>query len=625
MESNANETRGQLPAGKKWARMKRYCRSAKEHAGSGNGISRRAVIGFYAIGGSRLDLNAQDLTARSSTDPVTNSVLFNGLDATTYLSWLGDRNLGASQLVPQFLHEFTHHWCFQTLLGATLALTDLHLKVFTESYPDGRPIWARNLVAHRYISTLLRPLAEGLAQLSEFDLTTKNREFNSYTPLGVASLCFSVSGGEQFRYFMIQNLRHSPELLERKSSLYLRKFEVDEGYLPGYMTVKNIAWTLVARGYNVPVEVLIAYLRSYFWDDPSYTNIIVSEEFNGGEIAAALSRRFRERLIYLFNASDLPEKIQLFWKKWSPGEPWNTAEELNVPRREFDLAIGRIAALEEHYSTLLEKDPERVAKTTKLSVGTLRALQSDVAQTRKFVVLASAKLRITKGAMEIIPNRGGLASHSIKRFKGSVAIPPGLYDLCAVVPTYGKHLILTATSGKGEVQVITSYSMDAEATIDTNGVVDFVRKLPFISATMSSLRDRFQGPGLAVVKSQAVDGLATEALSDALDAYLRVSAVRVQGTPSRVEAVRASLRNRALRDIFLNDDIAVSLISGMSMLSGAMQMFESNVDALLEMTHLYFLPDIPTPELKRRLNALVARDTESMVIRIVDDAALFFI
>src|SRR5262249_15877105 len=144
----------------------------------------------------------------------------------------------------------------------------LRLAVFTEAYPDGRAIWARDFVAYRMLTNLLRPMSEGLSQMAEYDLTHISGDAHGGTPLGAAVLCFSASGDAIFRHQMVQTMRHSQEMLDRKASLYLKPFEVEDGYLPGYMAAKNAAFAMMARGYNVPIEVFLAYMRSYVWDDP---------------------------------------------------------------------------------------------------------------------------------------------------------------------------------------------------------------------------------------------------------------------------------------------------------------------------------------------------------------------
>src|ERR1019366_7875612 len=196
--------------------------------------------------------------SRSWTDTATNSIFFRGLDSSAYLRWLTRRDMRGVHLVGQFLHEFTHHWCYRTLLGATLAVTELRLSLFTEAFPDGRAIWARDLVAYRTITNLLRPMSEGLSQMAEYDLTHIDDEAHAGTPLGASVLCFGAGADDQFRHAMLQMLRHSSELLDRKASLYFKKFEVEDGYLPGYMAAKNAAWSIIGRGYNVPIEVFLA-------------------------------------------------------------------------------------------------------------------------------------------------------------------------------------------------------------------------------------------------------------------------------------------------------------------------------------------------------------------------------
>lgn len=175
------------------------------------------------------------MTTRSWTETIGNTVLYSGLDSTAYLNWLSERPLADDHLLSTFLHEYTHKWTFNSLVGNALAHVELRIAAFTRWFPDGRSVWARDYAAFRCLSAFYRPLAEGLAQFAEFDLQVAKTDFKLGTPVTAANLCFAGEG-QTAASFSFARLRHAAGLLERKGSLYLHDFEVREGYLRLWLT-----------------------------------------------------------------------------------------------------------------------------------------------------------------------------------------------------------------------------------------------------------------------------------------------------------------------------------------------------------------------------------------------------
>ena len=62
---------------------------------------------------------------RSWTDPVSNLMLLHQLDLRSALARLRDREALPQDALPSFLHESTHHWCFDSPVGLTLSLVTL--------------------------------------------------------------------------------------------------------------------------------------------------------------------------------------------------------------------------------------------------------------------------------------------------------------------------------------------------------------------------------------------------------------------------------------------------------------------------------------------------------------------
>ena len=464
--------------------------------------------------------------SRSWTDNTTNSIFFRGLDSSAYLRWLTRRDVSGAHLVGPFLHEFTHHWCYRTLLGATLAMMELRLSIFTEAYPDGRAIWARDLVGYRMLTALLRPLSEGLAQMAEYDLTHIDEDAHAGTPLGAAVLCFGSGQEDIFRHSMLQMMRHSEDMLERKASLYFKKFEVEDGYLPGYLSAKNAAWSIVGRGYNVPIEVYLAYVRSYFWDDPELVNLLVSEEMNGSDLAMKLYRRFTERFHALFTAMDLPERIQSFWKKWVPDAPASCAAELACEEQAFPLALERIGMLEQHFHTLVDKDTAAVERVAGMPATQLHDLLQTVSDSRRYVLVAAAGVEVkADGGIELSGEDGaGEAAPELAQF---VTLPPGKYELSAVIPTFGTFLGVLARDAAGNVSPL----LEVQAAGSDDGIrkstLRFVSQRQELAATMERLRSRYYETGMKVVQSKVVDQILAWTTEQALRFYAVAACARI--------------------------------------------------------------------------------------------------
>jgi hypothetical protein len=109
--------------------------------------------------------------SRSFTNAITNAALFARLNTIEYLRWLGARDNSVNEVLPQFLHEFTHHWCFDSKVGSAIAMVRLraqrHATVHSQAH---RAQILGDVVRARAAEIVLRPLSEGLALFAEFDI-----------------------------------------------------------------------------------------------------------------------------------------------------------------------------------------------------------------------------------------------------------------------------------------------------------------------------------------------------------------------------------------------------------------------------------------------------------------------
>src|ERR1700730_11136808 len=102
--------------------------------------------------------------SRSWTDAITNAALLAGFDTVQYLRWVKTRAIEINSILPQFLHERTHHWCFDSRVGHAISLLTMRARrnslVFGPKTHRNAIQW--DLVRARTAETLLQPFSEGL-------------------------------------------------------------------------------------------------------------------------------------------------------------------------------------------------------------------------------------------------------------------------------------------------------------------------------------------------------------------------------------------------------------------------------------------------------------------------------
>jgi hypothetical protein len=101
-------------------------------------------------------------------DLISNTVVLEEIDFAKHYAKIFSQSLLQHALGPA-LHELTHHWCFDSPVGSTLALLKLESNhaIFTgRSQRDVFDPFARLRIA----TQILRPIAEGLALFAELDM-----------------------------------------------------------------------------------------------------------------------------------------------------------------------------------------------------------------------------------------------------------------------------------------------------------------------------------------------------------------------------------------------------------------------------------------------------------------------
>jgi len=271
------------------------------------------------------------MKTRSETDWVSNNVVLRGIDSVKYLEFLSERPPQVNEAIPQFLHEFTHLWCFDSRVGRSIAFLKLRAAHScrtdeAKTPEDGGPVSfslpsqrfdARNdLVRYRTVTAAYKGLAEGLALFAEFDTRESFGKIRS-APMNALRICFgfrvpkAVSdrlGSGALSGTLLQNTRLSPALLERKAAMFWRPFDPKDGYLPGYLAVKGIHNYLQTKAYQFrDPDFFLSYLRSYLFEDAVLAKCLLAEEPNEILAAKAIVERINYRVKRLMEAEDLPE------------------------------------------------------------------------------------------------------------------------------------------------------------------------------------------------------------------------------------------------------------------------------------------------------------------------------
>jgi hypothetical protein len=254
---------------------------------------------------------------RSWTDPVTNVTVLADVTLEDDLGSLLEWGHAPEALLPAFLHEATHHWCFNTAVGNTLGILAGRVRtaaarwIIQDRRDDSlvRPLVDR-LNRVETALTLLRPLAEGLALFAEFDINSREGSRAFSVPLELASVFFarrvpqadSIPSDRWLSTLIVQALqpmRFGEQALRRKVSVLGQPLTcTGEAYLPGYLLVKQLwlnALSRVPRFLN-ETDLFIMYLHSYIYSDLGLVAELLdttTDEFRGSE---AVANRMMRRL-----------------------------------------------------------------------------------------------------------------------------------------------------------------------------------------------------------------------------------------------------------------------------------------------------------------------------------------
>lgn len=229
-----------------------------------------------------------------------------------------------------FMHEVTHHWCFRTgPVGSMMAYLESRAAssayfAITGANPQQHQKATFDSIARsRGATQILRPLAEGLALFSEFDILS-GRDSKVYSQVFMAArsqfintsdsdLTKALQSGsmdpdefidksDRAMHILLAQERTQARAIDRKNNLLLQPIDPGfGGYLPGYLSVKDLYYRC-AR--NTPVlltepDLFLCYIQQYIYSDPVLAAALIDPLADAREALSAFTNRLSARMILL--------------------------------------------------------------------------------------------------------------------------------------------------------------------------------------------------------------------------------------------------------------------------------------------------------------------------------------
>lgn len=260
---------------------------------------------------------------RSFTDPITNWVQIGGLSIERDLGRLNRTGQYPRKCLPDFVHEAVHHMCFDSYVGLALSVLRYRARhnALVQAPLADDVMWdvAECLLRYDTAIDLMRPFAEGMALFGEFDAYPGDGPVLSDV-LALTAISFpeilevetttSVSAVAQQT---LSNARRQTSMRDRKANLLTQPLNVAAGgYLPGYLTVKNLRTLLISRGCTslLDSDLYLQILKYWFYDDLGLVaelldpDKVVSLGITSNNCLQAISVRFQKRIQQLLQVSN---------------------------------------------------------------------------------------------------------------------------------------------------------------------------------------------------------------------------------------------------------------------------------------------------------------------------------
>ena len=262
--------------------------------------------------------------SRSFTDPLSNIVVLSSVDIRRHAGEIQASDLPL-ELLPTFLHEMTHHWCFGSPVGIAQILlfyrarrTALqHLLQGERSNRDRLWTVADAVIRYEFAQQLMQPLAEGIALFAEHDASTGHSDLIS-EPLRLAGTLFAqglaVRSDQRWRKLplVLAGARLTPLHIRRKADLLLQPLACKAGgYLPGYLATKNL-WMInlihLKCSLFFDTDFFLNFFRSYFYDDWSMVAYLLDDSRSDIGALAPIADHLQQRMIRFATDTNRPQQ-----------------------------------------------------------------------------------------------------------------------------------------------------------------------------------------------------------------------------------------------------------------------------------------------------------------------------
>jgi hypothetical protein len=251
---------------------------------------------------------------RSWIDSVTNLATLDSLNDSNPMPWLNEDGAASLDQWGPFVHEATHHWCFDSPVGLSIALLAMRSRQLILRDADSVGERLNTDILHTLITLttareVLRPIAEGLAQFGEFD-ATPDPFVDQSTPVYDAMMdCFShatpvlleseLSTPIAATKAVLGRIRLAPQTVDRKASVLLSPLSASANpYLAGYLSVKALRRQIAAvePGLLTDSMTFFRVLQRYIYADWKLVKLLLGPTDEAGRTAENLCNHVSGRL-----------------------------------------------------------------------------------------------------------------------------------------------------------------------------------------------------------------------------------------------------------------------------------------------------------------------------------------
>jgi hypothetical protein len=249
----------------------------------------------------------------SYTDPISNTVLLSGVETFDAAQKITYGTLPIEYL-GKFIHEATHHACFFTPVGRSLAALSISAagetspKIANEETFEMR---RRDILKYYCFREFFNPLLEGLALFAELDAFPAGSPVIS-DPMMKVSYIFTPDDlrgalpldpyGGKWDYIrkLLLEARTSESFVSWKSNILSLGLDNRGGYLLGYLFIKGYWLRLISECRKLlDADLFLSFMISYWFEDDYFADLIIKDTRDVGEDISNVWAYFQDRIPYL--------------------------------------------------------------------------------------------------------------------------------------------------------------------------------------------------------------------------------------------------------------------------------------------------------------------------------------